>query len=298
MDSKTATRISVRDTLIDLIKARDNFREALLQDCQLPAWVYQDQDQHEDSRALAARTSLGLTYNPNQQGQETIKLAGLIGISEPTLTAGLLLNQCKADFKDAMGQFRACFGRGFDMTELSSKDLREGLLGKLNVQHLHFVQCYRQLKLFATAPRRVGFSWASGTHGTVRLPRDKAIDHLRRNFTPSLGLAEDIKMIEKLPESQNVVIKRPLAPHLRANLTWPDTIAEKRKADPEFRKLWPGQINTPLPLFIKLEKDQALPEFNRIKPWNPEMKQERLQRSDTCLKPLSNRPGSLLYIPA
>ncbi|MCL6272111.1 hypothetical protein M3P05_19500 [Sansalvadorimonas sp. 2012CJ34-2] len=298
MKNKTAARIQVRDSLIALIESRDDFREALLEDYQLPAWVYQENGESEDSRTLASRISLKLTYNPDQPGQETIKLTGLVGISSETYDIGQTLNQSKTDFKAAMVNYRSCFGHGFDMTELSSKELREGLLGKLNIQHIHFVQCYRQLKFFQTPPRRVGFSWATGTHGTVRLTRDKAIDHIRRNFTPSLGLTEDIRLVETMTESCEVVIKRPLAPHLRANLTWPDPISAERKISKEARKQWPGQINTPLPVFLQLEKGENLPEFNRIKPWNPEMKQERLQRSDTCLKPLSKRPGSMLYVPA
>ncbi|WP_281645186.1 hypothetical protein [Parendozoicomonas sp. Alg238-R29] len=298
MDKKALARLQVRDTLIDLIEARDAFRELLLNDYQLPAWTYQDESSREDPRALSAKISLKLTYDPEQPGQETLKLTGLIGISEETLTLGETLNLAKTDFKEAMQNFRKCFGKGFDMTELSSRELREGLLGNLHIQHIHFVQCYRHLKLFPVAPRRIGFSWASATHGSVRMKATKAIAYLNSNFTPSIGMAEDIAKLEKLPESSDVVIRRPLAPHLRANLTWPDTIKEKRRLDSESRKQWPLQINTPLPLFVHLKQGEPLPEFNRIRPWDPAMKQERLQRSDTRLVPFSNRPGSMLYLPA
>ena len=297
MSDKTAARIQIRDTLVNLIDIRNRFREALLEDHQLPAWIHQEDDHKDDARRLAASTSLRLTYNPEQQAQATDKLIGLVGISAQTLDLGEQLNLSKQAFKAAMQEYRKLFGISFEMTELSSKELRESLLGNMNIQHLHFVQCYRQLKLFQTAPKRVGFSWAAGTHGSVRLTAKKAIDHLRNKFTPSLGLAEDIRLLEQLPDSAEVVIRRPLAPHLRANLTWPDEIKEKRKLDSEARKQWPGQINTPLPLFIRLEPGESLPEFNRIRPWTPEMKQERLKRSDTRLTPLSNRPGSLLFRP-
>ncbi|MTI12838.1 hypothetical protein [Sansalvadorimonas verongulae] len=297
-DKKAAARAQIRETLISLIQARDTFKSALLADHQLPAWVYQDSSQPTDPRTLAAQTSLKLTYDPDQPGQETLKLTGLIGISATTLALGEALNESKTDFKEAIQNFRRCFGKGFDMTELSSKDLRESVLGNLHIQHIHFVQSYRQLKLFPVAPRRVGFSWASATHGSVRMDATKAIAYLHSNFTSSLGIAEDITHLEKLSPSAPVVIRRPLAPHLRANLTWPDAIQDQRKLIKENRKRWPGQINTPLPLFIQLEKGAPLPEFNKIRPWDPAMRQERLQRSDTRLVPLSNRPGSMVFIPA
>ena len=297
-DKKSVARAQVGETLMALTKARDTFKNALLADHQLPAWVFQDSPQPEDPRALAAKTSLKLTYDPEQLGQETLKLTGLIGISAPTLALGEALNESKTDFKAAIQNFRRCFGKGFDMTELSSRDLRESVLGNLHIQHIHFVQCYRQLKLFPVAPRRVGFSWASATHGSVRMDATKAIAYLHSNFTSSLGIAEDITHLEKLSPSYPVIIRRPLAPHLRANLTWPDAIQDQRKLSKESRRQWPGQINTPLPLFIQLDKGALLPEFNKIRPWKPDMRQERLQRSDTRLVPLSNRPGSMVFIPA
>ena len=183
------------------------------------------------------------------------------------------------------------------MTESGSRELREGLLGKLNIEHLHFVQCYRHIKLFPIAPARVGFSWAMATHGSIRLSRNKAIAHLNSNFTPSIGVSEDIGILEKLPESSEVVIRRALAPHLRANLTWPDHIKAMRTIDPEIKKQYPGQINAPLPLFIQLDPGKTLPDFNQIKSWHPDMRQARLKRSDARLIPLSNRPGCLIFLP-
>ncbi len=299
MENKTVARIQTRDSLITLIHSRDRFREALLSDHQLPAWITEECEEETDSdaRRTAADISLRLTYTPEQPGQETRKLTGLIGISKETLELGAILNQSKQQFKETVQNYRKMFGSSFEMTDLSSKDLRETVLGNMNIQHIHFVQCYRQLKLFPTAPRRVGFSWASGTHGSVRLPVGKAIEHLRSKFTPSVGLAEDIRLLEKMPMAAEVVIRRPLVPHLRANLTWPDEIRALKKADPEKGKQWPGQINTPLPLFIYSEPGAELPEFNRIRPWNPDNRQDRLKRSDTRLVPLSHRPGSMLYRP-
>ncbi len=295
MSKKTVARIAVRETLITLTEAKDQFREALLADHQLPAWVNEEAINKANARNLVAQSSLRLTYEPEQQGQETLRLTGLIGISQGTLALGEQLNLAKSEFKDAIKIYRQCFGTGFDMTQLSSQDLREGLLGNLQLQHLHFIQCYRHLKLFPVAPARVGFSWATGTHGSVRLTAHKAIEHLRRNFTDSQALLEDIRLLEQIPETTAVAIKRPLAPHLRANLTWPDSIQQQRKVDTVAKKRFPGQINTPLPLFIQLEAGQPLPEFNAVRPWNPDMKQARLKRRDVRLKPLSPRPDSVVF---
>ena len=297
-NSKTATRLAVRDTLLSLIDHAWLFRDAVTNDRDLPAWVMeQDHQPSVSAREQAAQTASCLIYQDDQQRQQTLKLTGLIGISDSTLKIGQSFNQSKADFKVAMLHYRHLFGESIKMTDFSSKELRDGLLGHLKIQHLHFVQCYRQIKLFEEAPSRVGFSWASGTHGTVRLTAEKAIQHLKDKFTPSQVILDDIKQLEQMHKEAIVVIKRPLAPHLRANLSWTDNIETLRRSDKGLRSQYPGQINTPLPLFIQLKPNQSLPEFNAIKPWMASMKQSRLQRRDTCLEKLSTNPGSFLYVP-
>ncbi|CAM3864156.1 DNA replication terminus site-binding protein [Parendozoicomonas haliclonae] len=305
MDNQTAARIQIRDQLIALISAKDHFREALLADQSLPIWLMEEHcddggggDGHTrnaDLRRHVADICLRLTYAPDQPGQETQKLTGLVGISASTLKLGEDLNTSKLLFKESIQAYRKQFGSSFEMTDLSSRELRETILGRMNIQHIHFVQCYRQLKLFPIPPKRVGFSWANATHGSVRLTATKAIDHLRSKYTPGQGLFEDIQILQNLPENQEVVIKRPLVPHLRANLTWPEEIKRLRANNPEIRKDWPGQVNAPLPLFMQLEEGEELPAFNQIKPRDPDNKPERQQRNDRRLVPLSNRPGSLIF---
>ena len=296
MNNKTATRIQIRDFLIALIEARGQFRASLLADQNLPLWIMArppeqaDQPDNSSARREVADICLSLTYAHDQPGQETRKLAGLVGISATTMAHGEHLNRCKQQFKESIQLYRQLFGTGFEMTDLSSRELRETILGKMQIQHIHFVQCYRQLKLFAIAPKRVGFSWAAGTHGSVRLKVAKAIEHLRSNFTLGRGVLEDIRLLETLPFDSEVVIKRPLVPHLRANLTWPDPIKALRKTDQEQRKQWPGQVNAPLPLFIQMGTGDPLPEYNRIQPWTPDGKQERLTRCDRQLAPPVRSP--------
>lgn len=295
---KTAARLAVRDTLLSLIDDARMFGDAVNHDQDLPAWVMeQDHSPSSSAREQAAHAASCLTYQNEQQRQQTLKLTGLIGISENTLELGHVFNRSKGDFKAAMLHYRHLFGESIKMTDFSSKELRDGLLGHLKIQHLHFVQCYRQIKLFEEAPARVGFSWASGTHGTVRLTAETAIQHLKDKFTPSQMILNDIKQLEQMPTETVVVIKRPLAPHLRANLSWPENIETRRRSDKALRTQYPGQINTPLPLFILLSPGHPLPEFNAIKPWVAGMKQNRLQRRDTYLEKLSDHPGSFLYVP-
>ena len=160
--------------------------------------------------------------------------------------------------------------------EETSDELRENLLGGLKIQHIHFVQSYRQLKLFETPPKRIGFSWAAHHSGSVRLSAEEAIDHLRKKYLASSAIQKDIEILQQMPDSEPVIIKRLLAPHLRANLTWHSDIEALRKTDSAFKKQYPGQINTPLPVFVQLDKGVPLPEFNRIRPFDPSAKQERL----------------------
>ncbi len=75
--------------------------------------------------------------------------------------------------------------------------------------------------------KRVVFSWATTQTGAVKLTTSKAIDHLKSKFTQSKVISSDIQAIEMLPKTTVIVIKRPLAPHLRANLSWSTAIEKK-----------------------------------------------------------------------
>lgn len=296
INDTVAVKLVVRDTLLDLVEANRAFKLAVLKDAILPAWIMNGVD-HLYDREKAAEISALLTYKEEQNRQETTKCTGIIGISTSTLQAGIDLNQKKDAFKKAMSEYRALFGHSFSMTGLSSKEIRETLLGNLKLQHLHFVQSYRHIKLFSTPPKRVGFSWAASHTGAVRLTTVKAIDHLRSKFTQSKGLLADIQILEGLPEHTEIVIKRPLTSHLRANLTWPEEIEAILKQENTLKLQHPAQINTPLPLFICMKNSDDMPDFNKIRPLDKEAKQERLQRRDARLRKLSSRSGSVIYIP-
>ncbi len=295
MSKETAARIAVRDTLIQLVDQNRLFCESVQADQQLPIWIMSSADTPDDGRQMAARTATRLTYVETQNKQETARLTGLVGVSASTLQLGDQLNRAREQFKGAIADFRQLFGDDIEAIEQASEDLRDGLLGGLQVKHLHFVQCYRQLKLFAEAPRRVGFSWAACHSGTVRLTAAEAIEHFRKKYLASVAISDDIRLLEKMPADEVVVIRRVLAPHLRANITWSKEIKVLRQVDPEAKKQYPAQINSPLPLFIQLKRGEPLPEFNRIRPFDPNARQERLQRSDARLVKISDNPYSRIY---
>ncbi|AMO56435.1 hypothetical protein GZ77_06495 [Endozoicomonas montiporae] len=296
MSRKTAARMAVRDTLIELVDINRQFRDAVLNDHRLPAWVMQEDDSDtQDDRTLAASVSTRLTYQSEQNKQETARLPGVIGISATTLLKGQQLNDAKNHFKLAMGEYRKLYGDDIAAIEETSDQLRDGVLGGLQIQHIHFVQSYRQLKLFQQPPKRISFSWAANHSGTVRLTSVEAIDHLRKKYMASAAIERDIVLLEQLPKSEIVVIKRLLAPHLRANLKWPDPVEALRQMDADAKKEYPGQINTPIPVFVQLEQGQPLPDFKPIKPFDPITRQERLQRSDARLVKISDNPVSRIY---
>lgn len=295
MSQKTAARIAVRDTLIHMVTVNRQFREQVYDDQLLPVWVMKSPDEDKNDRALAAETSTRLIYTDQQNKQETARLPGIVGIAGETLQTGIKLNEARENFKQAMTEFRKLYGDSIEAIEETSDEIRENMLGGLQFAHIHFVQSYRQLKLFETPPRRIGFSWAAHHSGSVKLSANEAIDHLRKKYLTSSAIQTDIEMLEAMPASETVIIKRVLSPHLRANLTWAKEIEQSRKADKELRKRYPGQINTPLPVFVQLEKGQPLPEFNRIKPFDPSAKQERLTRSDARLVKISENPHSRIY---
>jgi|GEM_PF-5799080 len=295
MSKETAARIAVRDTLMQLVEQNRLFRESVQADQQLPIWIMSPEEPSDDARQMAAQTATRLTYVEAQNKQETARLTGLVGVSASTLQQGEALNHCREQFKGAIADFRQLFGDDIEAIEHASEDLRDGLLGGLQIKHLHFVQCYRQLKLFAEAPQRVGFSWAACHSGTVRLTAAEAISHFRKKYLASVAINDDIGLLEKMPADEIVVIRRVLAPHLRANITWSKEIKALRQVDPEAKKQYPAQINSPLPLFIQLNPGEPLPEFNRIRPFDPNTRQERLQRSDARLVKISDNPHSRIY---
>ncbi len=296
MLDKTAARLTIRDALLDLQDKNRAFRESLLNDTELPAWVMADEDDTAPARERAAAAATSLTYKPEQKKQKTSKCYGLVGISSQSMTAGNQLNQSKLHFKQAISEYRRLFGAAsIESIEFSSKELRDSLLGNLKLHHLHFVQCYRQLKLFPHPPKRVGFSWAKGTCGSVRLSAEAAITHLKKQYTQSQSVIEDIIALQQLPENRTVVIKRPLAPHLRANLTWDERIKNLR-LQPEEKPKFPTQVNSPLPLFVLLQPGQHLPEFNQIKPLVTDSIQDRLKRSDRRLQPLSDKAETHVFV--
>ena len=295
MSRRTAATLAVRDSLIELVAVNRQFRESVLSDHTLPAWVMKEMDETESDRELAAETSCQLTYSQQQNRQETSRLPGIIGISEATLQTGQQLNLARSHFKTTMSDYRKLFGDSVAAIEEASEELRDGLLGGLKIQHIHFVQSYRQLKLFETAPKRIGFSWAAHHSGSVRLSAADAIDHLKNKYLASNAIQKDIDVLAQMPAAEPVIIKRVLAPHLRANLTWQKEIEALRKLDKDMKKQYPGQINVPLPVFVKLEKGAPLPEFNRIRPFDPSAKQERLTRSDARLVRISDNPHSRIY---
>ena len=299
MSKEIAAKIAVRDALVKLVKSNHKFEEAVIADKGLPAWVMKeglsDNSGLQTERYIAAKTATRLTYQPKQNKQETKKLPGIIGISKSTLELGLALNQARNLFKTSMKEYRLLFGDSIETIEQTSEELRYGLLGGLKIQHIHFVQSYRQLKLFPRPPKKVGFSWASNHSGTVRLKATEAINHLKNKYLASGAIVCDIRELEQMPAEEVIIIKRILTPHLRANLSWPKEIIEMYKNNPECKKQFPGQINTPLPIFLKLEPGEPLPEFNHIRPFDPLTKQERLQRSDTKLMKINDTPHSRIY---
>ncbi|WP_067521241.1 hypothetical protein [Endozoicomonas ascidiicola] len=294
MSQEAAARIAVRESLIDLVNQNQTFREAVEADNGLPVWIM-EAGENDDARSMAANAATKLTYLETQNKQETARLTGLIGVSATTMELGQQLNQCRDDFKTAIANFRKLFGDSVEAIEQASEDLRDGLLGGLQIKHLHFVQCYRQLKLFPEPPKRVGFSWAASHSGTVRLTAEEAIEHFQKKYIASVAINDDIRLLECMPKTEVVIIKRILAPHLRANITWSNDIKALRDTDATLKKHYPAQINSPLPLFIQLTPGQPLPEFNRIRPFDPTARQERLQRSDARLVKINDNPHSRIY---
>ncbi|WP_422452242.1 hypothetical protein [Endozoicomonas sp. ALC066] len=212
----------------------------------------------------------------------TTKLYGVCAISTETGLAGNRLLNAKADFKRAMTDYRKLFGsNNIKNIAVTSSELRDGLFGGLKIQDINFVQCYRQPKLLIRTPKKIGFTWASASHGVVSLTVSGAVEHLQSKYLHSQAIIDDIEALHMMRKSEKVAVKRTLSPHLRANIFWPDDVKEELQTDQTLKSQFMGMLNTPLPIFIIMQEPGLLPE---IKHPRSVSKKPVVRKADSKLK--------------
>ena len=210
---------------------------ALQADSLLGTWVQEFSHNNElllhhvNPRERAFNIINQLEYLPLQAPKEIIVCAGFLGASEATLQIVQQLNAAKDAFKKTILALKANkislqdeflnnqFSQAYPQRDVETARL----LKKSGLARLHLKQCYRKLPILATAPLKIGWTWAhtrSIKKITVAQAYEKLCQKAQKNH--DIGIQLQIKKLMSLPEKTPLAIVQELAPHLRANVILED----------------------------------------------------------------------------
>lgn len=252
-------------------------------DKDLPAWFQAPPSlampPHATARQQACILMQQLEYLDSQQPREILVGAGIIAASNETILALQELNNAKNIFKQAILRFKAAkiatdhdlISQNFE-TLLSQRDPSLATnLRRMGLSRIHLKQCYRKIPYYLLRPNKISWTWAN-TRSIKRISVPEA-ETLLRKHTQDAGIERQIKLLQGLDPNQKLAIIQDLAPHLRANLVFPDGCGTKR-----------AMVKGPVPIFYLVDDDFTLPEFTP-----PGIKRgrnkERVVRNDVKINP-------------
>lgn len=243
---------------------------------------------HVNPRERAFNSITQLEYLPSQAPKEIIVCAGFLGASETTLKIVQALNKAKDDFKKAILALKThkiplqdeLLNTQFNQAYPQRDTETAKLLKKSGLARLHLKQCYRKLPILATAPLKIGWTWAhtrSIKKITVAQAYEKLAQKAQKN--PEIGIQLQLKKLMGLPEKTPLAIVQELAPHLRANVILEDAqgLSRRLMIKGSMPIFYPAQLQTPVPLFKPVP-----PKCDKNK--------NRVRRSDERLDPIPFLP--------
>lgn len=153
---------------------------------------------------------VSIQYEPDQDAKSTIRLPGLIAVSNATMEAAHEVNRAKARFKESV----------LAIPSRSRRSLARVLPG------LVYLQAYRSLVILNETPREVAFIWSVNKSGIKRRTAQEIIDQLEkeREITPSTdvdmlnAIEYDLERVGKIAPTEVLAIRRPLQPHILCNV--------------------------------------------------------------------------------
>lgn len=252
-------------------------------DRNLPAWF-----QSPPNLAMPPQASIRqkacvlmqqLEYLDTQQPREILVGAGIIAASNETILALQELNNAKNTFKQAMLKFKAAkIATDHDILSENFEDILAqrdpsfaSNLRRMGLSRIHLKQCYRKIPYYLLRPNKISWTWAN-TRSIKKISVQEA-ETLLRKHTQDAGIERQIRLLQGLDQSETLAIIQDLAPHLRANLVFPDGCNTKR-----------AMVKGPVPIFYLLEGNITLPEFTP-----PGIKRgrnkERMVRKDVKINP-------------
>lgn len=282
--SESELRVEVLDAFLALTQAITNLCIAVKMESHLVSWV-QDSDLplFPTDKPLSAREKSTvvisqLQYTQNQAPREIIVCAGFIGASPSTINLATVVNECKDRFKKSILALKSAKIPTRDpfLTDkmnsiLSRAHITTKTLQKVGLARLHLKQCYRKIPILNGAPQKISWTWAH-TRSIKKISISQAQELLfKKGDDP--GIQIQLQKLSCLHPHESLAIVQELAPHLRANILYPQEAGAGRV-----------MIKGPIPIFFPCESTNPMPEFNP-----PSKKREknihRLKRSDIKLEP-------------
>lgn len=234
-----------------------------LLDKDLPAWFQPPEklpiQPHSTTRQQACTLLGQLEYLDLQQPREILVGAGIIAASQPTITAIQALNEAKNNFKQAMLKLRAAkIATSHDLlTDNFEKLLMERVpdlkaaMSRMGLARLHLKQCYRKIPFFLHRPNKISWTWAN-TRSIKKITVAEA-EQLLLKHSRDAGIERQIKLLQGIDSHEKLAIIQDLAPHLRANLVFPDSDGIKRI-----------MVKGPVPIFYLQTHNEPLPDFTPV----------------------------------
>jgi len=142
-------------------------------------------------------------------------------------------------------------------------------LRRMGLARLHLKQCYRQIPCLIRRPLKVSWTWAH-TKAITRLSVREA-EQLLHQKEKTKSVAYELSKLYTLDAQEPLAIVQQLAPHLRANLVFPDGQGIRR-----------SMVKGTVPLFYPAE-DLKLPELH-LPPEKEVHPEEKTIRSDVQLE--------------
>jgi hypothetical protein len=277
MDSVVAAQ-NVRIALKELWRATEVLARAVAEPVEWPAMLCRHEHGKRpapahgpDARRAAAMAFRSIDFHDEQDEKRVVRYAGAVAVSPQTLNAARSLNLAKAAFGDAVRCYRNLTSR----RERDSQQVRD-LLIRFGAARLSLVQAYRTVPILDSLPSRIGYCWAMGTNQVNVLGRDAAIGRIDDEHA-SAAERQSMKQAVSRTHPDHLRLVEPVAPHIRANVTW--MAGQQRRA---------RSVHAPLPLLYLFSAGLAAPivvGLDRPEP-DPRTRKQRQRRSDARMKPI------------
>ncbi len=264
-----------------------------IEDKNLPGWFQAPKSMnlpsHLSAREQACALLQQLEYLDQQQPREILVGAGLFAASSKTIESLNALNVAKNNFKRAVLNLKAAkiatqndyLTATFEQVLSQRNPELATTLSRMGMARVHLKQCYRRVPYFLTRPTKVAWTWAN-TRSIKKIDVQTARELLQKQIVDA-GIEHQLRLLQGLDANEKLAIVQELAPHLRANIVFPDADGSKRL-----------MVKGPIPIFYLFDEEMPLPEFTP--PGEKKGKnKDRMTRKDVKINPEPFLPAIRAY---